>query len=406
MIAQNYLKRWFTVDFLSCVPISYILLITGGNSSFRHLKMTRVLRLLRIAKMLRLAHLKAVIDRYEEELVPIMQSLASLKAVVLTLFISHITACAWYFIGDRRVLVGDDVDQIFDPNWTDGFIVQHDDPSRNITADSIASKYIVSMYWALTTLTTVGYGDILPITEGERIFTLCMQIVGTIVMAYMTAVLSSIIMSSRVSEQEYTRKMESISEYLRMKRVNLELRKRIRAYFDDLFEHKTALDEAEVLALMPPPMARAVVKEVYQHIVADMLLFKDLDEEIITSICLKLRPYKAQEGEIIQEEGGLGTELYIVHIGYCTVASGGVDLGTLAAGAFFGETSVLGAGGGAKGRMHTRTVTAGCLCRLSFLTRETILEMGEKYPDLSDKLTKFTQRRKWKDAEMVTTLGL
>lgn len=120
---------------------------------------------------------------------------------------------------------------------------------------------------------------------------------------------------------------------------------------------QTAFDETEVLGMMPPPMARAVIKEVYQGVVADMLLFKDLDEEIVSCICLKLRPYKAHVDEVIHCEGELGTELYIVHVGFCMVSSGGMDLGTLASGAFFGETSVLGLGGGQSGRLHTRTVT-------------------------------------------------
>ena len=33
-------------------------------------------------------------------------------------------------------------------------------------------------YWAFTTLTTVGYGDIVPVNNDERIFTVVMEFVG------------------------------------------------------------------------------------------------------------------------------------------------------------------------------------------------------------------------------------
>lgn len=72
-VANHYLRGWFTVDFLSCLPVSYFQYILDDSSV---LKMLRVLRLL---KLLRLFRIKRILDRWEEE----MHSASSLKLAKL-----------------------------------------------------------------------------------------------------------------------------------------------------------------------------------------------------------------------------------------------------------------------------------------------------------------------------------
>ena len=46
------------------------------------------------------------------------------------------------------------------------------------------NHYIASIYWSMTTTTTVGYGDILPVTDAERMFVTVVMLVGIIVLGY------------------------------------------------------------------------------------------------------------------------------------------------------------------------------------------------------------------------------
>lgn len=48
-----------------------------------------------------------------------------------------------------------------------------------------------SMYWALITLTTVGYGDITPITAAGKLIAVSSAILGVIVVALITGIVAS-----------------------------------------------------------------------------------------------------------------------------------------------------------------------------------------------------------------------
>ena len=57
-----------------------------------------------------------------------------------------------------------------------------------------------SLWWAVSTLTTVGYGDVYPITTGGRMFTFGVLMVGLGVVAVPAGLLSSALSKARELE--------------------------------------------------------------------------------------------------------------------------------------------------------------------------------------------------------------
>ncbi|MEC5125316.1 ion transporter [Verrucomicrobiales bacterium BCK34] len=58
-----------------------------------------------------------------------------------------------------------------------------------------------SMWWAVTTLTTVGYGDSFPITLGGKFFTFVVLVVGLGIVAVPTGLFASALSQARATEQ-------------------------------------------------------------------------------------------------------------------------------------------------------------------------------------------------------------
>ena len=58
----------------------------------------------------------------------------------------------------------------------------------------VHEQYTFSVYWALTTVTTIGYGDITPVTMLERYYTVFAMLIATMMFCYMMSTIGSMMM--------------------------------------------------------------------------------------------------------------------------------------------------------------------------------------------------------------------
>ncbi|NXS64950.1 KCNH5 protein, partial [Pandion haliaetus] len=175
LIRMNYLKTWFVIDLLSCLPYDIINAFEnvdeGISSLFSSLKVVRLLRLGRVARKL---------DHYLEYGAAVLVLLVCVFGLV-----AHWLACIWYSIGDYEV-----IDEVTNTIKTDSWLYQLalsiGTPYRYNTTGSGQweggpskdSLYISSLYFTMTSLTTIGFGNIAPTTDGEKIFSVAMMMVG------------------------------------------------------------------------------------------------------------------------------------------------------------------------------------------------------------------------------------
>ncbi|MFW2405675.1 MAG: ion transporter [Gammaproteobacteria bacterium] len=73
---------------------------------------------------------------------------------------------------------------------------------ENPAQPEVFSSVFHSLWWATITLTTVGYGDMVPVTLGGRLFTFVLLVIGVGVVAVPTAILSSALSKAR-EEEDY-----------------------------------------------------------------------------------------------------------------------------------------------------------------------------------------------------------
>lgn len=92
------------------------------------------------------------------------------RLLLVVLFISNLAACIFYNIGINTF-------DIYNVNWISGI------PYPPAT-DSIALIYLYSLYWSIGTMTTVAYGDVVPLNPLETIYTCFIMFIAAVVIGY------------------------------------------------------------------------------------------------------------------------------------------------------------------------------------------------------------------------------
>mmetsp|Transcript_9926 Transcript_9926/g.22814 ORF Transcript_9926/g.22814 Transcript_9926/m.22814 type:complete len:504 (-) Transcript_9926:1962-3473(-) len=199
-IAVRYLKTWFLLDLVSGIPFALIELMSGGGSGAGAFKGAKVLKLLRFLKLGRLLKVEKILSNLDRDtldrLEDFLQDQETRSAILLANlgcfmgFVCHLLACGFVVVGRQGAIDGK-------PNWLENDPVKGPWGPADTGPDREAgSIYIVAFYFCLTTMTSVGYGDVLPMSDRERIYVIVLEFVGAIVFGLTIALLTSVLGST------------------------------------------------------------------------------------------------------------------------------------------------------------------------------------------------------------------
>jgi hypothetical protein len=96
--------------------------------------------------------------------------LAVFRAMFVMIFTAHLLACFFYMMMDKQA----------EKSWMNRYDPELMDPEIS----GPEHRFATAFYWAVTTISTIGYGDVVPKTHNERIYALIAQLIGAIVFAF------------------------------------------------------------------------------------------------------------------------------------------------------------------------------------------------------------------------------
>jgi hypothetical protein len=205
------------------------------------------------------------------------------------------------------------------------------------------AKYIRAFYWCITTLATVGYGDITPVTISQTAYATGVMILGVAIYGYVISSVTTLLSNIDVARNQYIKTMEKVNSFCSYNELPEQLQKRIRSYHEYIFESRLGYKENDVLSELPDSIKSDVAMFLHRELLSKVPMFRTASENVIREIVLELEAIVVPPGDYVFRAGDEGEEMYFIRKGIVNVHSpdGKTVFATLSDGAFFGEVALL-----------------------------------------------------------------
>lgn len=148
---------------------------------------------------------------------------------------------------------------------------------KGIIDASISVQYLTSIYWAIQTIVTIGYGDIPAVTSLEMFLCLIWMIVGVGFYSFIIGNFSSIISSNLLLQASIQMRIKSLAELTQKAEIPVDLSKKIKTYIENNFETiYNQEDEGQLIKMLPPSLRDEVLSNTYGEVIQKVTFFKEL----------------------------------------------------------------------------------------------------------------------------------
>lgn len=254
----------------------------------------------------------------------------------------------------------------------------------------VSTTYIQSLYWCVTTLTTVGYGDITPATNPEMLYAIVVEIFGIATYGYIIGNVANILVNLDPAKARFRENMQNLGTFMNTKGITGKLQDRMRDYYAYLWQKPGANDETLIMNGLPAGLRSEVSLYLKRDIIQKVPFLKDAREALIRDIALQMTPVVVVPGEYVFHAGETGHEMYFISKGRLEVVGedGETLLGVLSDGEIFGEMALL------SGQKRIASVRATDYCDLYTLDKQTFDRIIEGYPEFAQHISQVTDRRR------------
>jgi voltage-gated potassium channel len=261
---------------------------------------------------------------------------------------------------------------------------------RGVSADlDQATNYLRALYWSITTLATVGYGDITPSTNTEMLYAILVMILGVGVYGYVIGNVAALLANIDPARVRHRELVDRVSAFMRYRGVPAGLQRRILDYYEYLWEKRLGYDESAAISGLPPTLRTEVSLFLNRDILQKVPLFHEASDDFIKAIALEMRPIIFMPGDYVIRAGEPGEEMYFISRGTVEVVSqdGEMVYATLTTGDFFGEMALL------LRQPRTASVRAVDYCDLYLLSVAAFDRVLTRYPEVAAHIRAIAKQR-------------
>jgi hypothetical protein len=347
---KNYEKAaWYyiLVDILSCVPWDLLAINITGHHLFH------ILRLVRIVRVVKMVRIYSTLGSMTYLPGPLKVHFVIVWSLVLT----HWISCGWLLV-------------------------------HRFDTAMLLDSYILAVYWSVTTLTTIGYGDITPDTNVARLFTMVIMILGVAVYGIVIGNIAKMMTMADRYKERSREKLNDISLFMKHYNIPQKIQRDVFSFYNHLFTKRLSDNDTKIISELPHALQSELQIYMNLKLISTVPVFAHCTQPCLKMIAASLEQIYFSPGNKVIEKGEIGKEMYI--IGHGIVEIVGQDnsvVATLQEGQFFGESSLI------EEAARNADVRAKTYCDLYRLSKEDFLHIIKTYPGLLDDMKRVMRRR-------------
>ncbi|XP_053121378.1 potassium voltage-gated channel subfamily H member 8 [Hemicordylus capensis] len=392
-ICIHYVTTWFIIDLVAALPFDLLYAFNVNVVSIVHLlKTVRLLRLLRLLQKL---------DRYSQHSTIVLTLLMSMFALL-----AHWMACIWYVIGRKEM---EKKPFTWDIGWLHELGKRLESPyhgNNTLGGPSLRSAYIAALYFTLSSLTSVGFGNVSANTDAEKIFSICTMLVGALMHALVFGNVTAIIQRMYSRWSLYHTRTKDLKDFIRVHHLPQQLKQRMLEYFQTTWSVNNGIDSNELLKDFPDELRSDITMHLNKEIL-QLSLFECASRGCLRSLSLHIKTSFCAPGEYLLRQGDALQAIYFVCSGSMEVLKDSMVL------AILGKGDLIGANLSIKDQVikTNADVKALTYCDLQCIILKGLFEVLGLYPEYAHKFVEEIQHdltynlREGHESDVITRLS-
>ncbi|XP_006833627.1 PREDICTED: potassium voltage-gated channel subfamily H member 6 isoform X2 [Chrysochloris asiatica] len=232
----------------------------------------------------------------------------------------------------------------------------------------------------ICSLTSVGFGNVSPNTNSEKVFSICIMLVGSLMYASIFGNVSAIIQRLYSSTARYHTQMLRVKEFIRFHQIPNPLRQRLEEYFQHAWSYTNGIDMNAVLKGFPECLQADICLHLHRAPLQHCPAFRGASKGCLRALAVKFKTTHAPPGDTLVHLGDVLSTLYFISRGSIEILRDNVVVAILGKNDIFGEAVSLHAQPG-KSSADVRALT---YCDLHKIQRVDLLEVLDMYPTFAD----------------------